>query len=182
VLRLSPFVAESGSANWQGSITYDLKTLQLDARGSLTAKASPPEWVGAPPSVGLNWQGSLSAPVRQIDAGPFRNGLAAIVLKRELEKIEAFERAAAERQRQIDAQREAERQRAKAAEEDALRQARARAEAERARREAERLQWEHQNQPEEEPEAAPSQTSVPPLSPPAPIGPPPSIFGAPPTR
>lgn len=181
VLRLSPFVAESGPAVWQGGITYDLKNLQLDARGALTAKAAPAEWVGAPPSIGLNWQGSLTAPVRQIDAGPFRNGLAAIVLKRELEKIEAFERAAAERQRQIDAQREAERQRAKAAEEEALRQARARAEAERVRREAERLQSEQRRQPEE-PEPAPSQTSLPPLNPPVEVAPPPSVYGAPPTR
>ncbi|MBA1156369.1 AsmA family protein [Microvirga mediterraneensis] len=180
LLRLSPFVAESGAASWQGAVTYDLKTLQLDARGALVAKSSPPEWVGAPPSVGLNWQGSLSAPVRQIDAGPFRNGLAAIVLKRELEKIEAFERAAAERQRQLDTQREAERQRAKAAEEEALRQERARTEAERARRDAERLQSEQQNQPEEEP--APSPTSAPPLNPPVRIGPPPSVYGAPPVR
>ena len=179
ILRLSPFVAESGAATWQGAVTFDLKTLQLDARGALTAKTSPPEWVGAPPSVGLNWQGSLTAPVRQIDAGPFRNGLAAIVLKRELEKIEAFERAAAERQRQIDAQREAERQRVKAAEEEAMRQARARAEAERARRDAERLQSEQQNQPEPAPEPTPSQTSAPPLPPPFQIAPPPSVYGTP---
>jgi hypothetical protein len=180
LLRLSPFVAESGPAVWQGGVTYDLKTLQLDARGALTAKAAPPEWAGAPPSIGLNWQGSLSAPVRQVDAGPFRNGLAAIVLKRELEKIEAFERAAAERQRQIDAQREAERQRARAAEEEALRQARARADAERARREAERLQSEQQNQPETDTE--PSQISVPSLSPPVEVSPPPTVYGTPPTR
>ncbi|NBJ11937.1 AsmA family protein [Microvirga arsenatis] len=178
ILRLSPFVVEGGQAVWQGGVTYDLKTLQLDARGALTAKASPPEWVGAPPSIGLNWQGSLTAPVRQIDAGPFRNGLAAIVLKRELEKIEAFERAAAERQRQIDAQREAERQRARAAEEEALRQARARAEAERARREAERLQSQQQSQPQDESGTTPA-TSLPPLNPPVEVAPPPSVYGAP---
>ena len=183
LLRLSPFVVEGGPATWQGAVTYDLKTLKFDARGALTAKASPAEWVGAPPSVGLNWSGSLTAPVREIDAGPFRNGLAAIVLKRELEKIEAFERAAAERQRQIDAQREAERQRVKAAEEEALRQAQARAEAERARRDAERLQSEQQRQPEDpETGVTPSQTSLPPLNPPVQIGPPPSVYGAPPTR
>ena len=178
ILRLSPFVVEGGQAVWQGGVTYDLKTLQLDARGALTAKASPPEWVGAPPSIGLNWQGSLTAPVRQIDAGPFRNGLAAIVLKRELEKIEAFERAAAERQRQIEAQREAERQRARAAEEEALRQARARAEAERARREAERLQSQQQSQPQDESGTTPA-TSLPPLNPPVEVAPPPSVYGAP---
>ncbi len=181
VLRLSPFVAESGPAVWQGGITYDLKNLQLDARGAFTAKTAPAEWVGAPPSIGLSWQGSLTAPVRQIDAGPFRNGLAAIVLKRELEKIEAFERAAAERQRQVEAQREAERQRARAAEEEALRQARARAEAERVRREAERLQSEQRRQPEEA-EPTPSQTSLPPLTPPVEVAPPPSVYGAPPVR
>ncbi|MBB4039316.1 hypothetical protein GGR34_000951 [Microvirga flocculans] len=181
LLRLSPFTAESGPAIWQGAVAYDLKTLQLDVRGALTAKTSPREWVGAPPSIGLNWQGSLAAPVRQIDAAPFRNGLAAIVLKRELEKIEAFERAAAERQRLIDAQREAERQRAKAAEEEAQRQAKARAEAERARRDAERLQLEQRNQPEET-EGSPAPTSAPPLSQPVEVAPPPTVYGTSPTR
>jgi hypothetical protein len=144
-LRLSPFIVEAGPATWQGSIGYDLKTLSLDTRGMLSAKAAPPDWTGALPSVGLNWRGSLAAPVRDIDAGPFRNGLAAIVLRRELEKIEAFERAAAERQRQIQAQQEAERRKARAAAEEAARQAKQREEAEKARIDAERLQSQQQN-------------------------------------
>jgi len=176
-LRLSPFVIESGPSTWQGAVTFDLKTLELDARGSLVARTSPAAWSGAPPSIGLNWRGSLANPVRDVDAGPFRNGLAAIVLKRELEKIEAFERAAAERQRQIQAQQEAERQRAKAAAEEAARQAKAQAEAEKARRDAERLQSEQQQRDQGEP--VPSQTSLPPLNPPVELGAPPTIYGSP---
>jgi hypothetical protein len=176
-LRLSPFVIESGASTWQGAVTFDLKTLELDARGALVARTSPPEWSGAPPSIGLNWRGSLANPMREVDAGPFRNGLAAIVLKRELEKIEAFERAAAERQRQIQAQQEAERQRAKAAAEEAARQAKAQAEAEKARRDAERLQSEQQRTGEEVP--APSQTSLPPLNPPIELSAPPPVYGSP---
>jgi hypothetical protein len=178
-LRLSPFVIESGLSTWQGAVTFDLNTLDLDARGSLVAKTAPPAWAGAPPSIGLNWRGPLTAPVREMDAGPFRNGLAAIVLKRELEKIEAFERAAAERQRQIEAQQEAERQRAKAAAEEAARQAKAQAEADKARRDAERLQMEQQQkqQPPSDEETTPSQTSLPPLNPPIEIKPPPPVLG-----
>jgi len=177
-LRLSPFVIESGPSTWQGAVTFDLNTLELDARGSLIARTSPAGWAGAPPSIGLAWRGSLVNPVREVDAGPFRNGLAAIVLKRELEKIEAFERAAAERQRQVQAQQEAERQRAKAAAEEAARQAKAQAEAERARREAERLQSEQQRQPDPQ-EPAPSQTSLPPLNPPVELSAPPGIYRSP---
>ncbi|MBM6594557.1 hypothetical protein [Microvirga pudoricolor] len=145
LIRFSPFVIDTRTASWQGAVAYDLKNLSLDARGTFVSKTAPPGWTGAPPSTGLNWRGSFATPVREIDAGPFRNGLAAIVLKRELEKIEAFEKAAAERQRQIEAQ-EAERRR-KAAEE-AARQARLREEAERARIEAERIQSEQQRSPE----------------------------------
>ena len=177
-LRLSPFVIESGPSTWQGAVTFDLNSLALDARGSLVSKTSPAGWSGAPPSIGLNWRGPLAAPVREVDAGPFRNGLAAIVLKRELEKIEAFERAAAERQRQLEAQREAERQRVKAAAEEAARQAKAQAEAEKARRDAERLQSEQQQPAGEEP--APSQTTLPSLNPPVEIAPPPPVLGGPP--
>lgn len=171
-LRLSPITAETPSALWQGAVTYDLKTLSLDARGSLVAKTSPAGWTGAAPSIGLNWTGSLAAPIRNIDAAPLRNGVAAIVLKRELEKIEAFERAAAERQRQIQAQQEAERLlRARAAEE-AARQARARADAERARLDAQRLQNQQQAAPEEDAGTPPS---LPPLGTPQELRPPPPI-------
>ncbi|MCB8821326.1 AsmA family protein [Microvirga rosea] len=176
-LRLSPFVVQSSAATFQGAVSYDLKSLAFEARGSLMAKASPAGWVGAPPAIGMTWRGSLAAPVREIDAGPFRNGLAAIVLKRELEKIEAFEKAQAERQRQIQAQQEAER-RAKAAAEEAARQAKAREEADRGRIEAERIQSQQQNDPNAAlppPEGQSSPFVMPPLTPPLEISPPPAV-------
>jgi hypothetical protein len=174
--RFSPFGIDGNAAAWQGSVTFDLKNLSLDARGAYTSKASPAGWTGASPSIGLNWRGSLAAPVREIDAGPFRNGLAAIVLKRELEKIEAFEKAAAERQKQIQAQ-EQERQRRAA--EDAARQSKLREEADRARIEAEKIQREQQNQqaPGSDDQTRPEPSSG--LPPPMPLSPPPSAQPSP---
>ncbi|NNC01100.1 AsmA protein, partial [Corallococcus exiguus] len=130
------------------------------------------------PLIGLNWKGSLAAPTREIDASPFRNGVAAIVLRRELEKIEAFEKAAAERQRQLQAQ-EAERQRLKAAEE-AAKQAKLKEEADRARIEAERLQKEQQRQPAgdaQPPAENVSPFTMPMMTPPVELKPPPSVRG-----
>lgn len=179
-LRLSPFVIQNDAVSWQGAVTYDLKSLALEARGTLAARTAPQGWVGAPPSLGLSWRGSLAAPMREIDAGPFRNGLAAIVLKRELEKIEAFEKAQAERQRQIQAQQEAER-RAKAAAEEAARQAKAREEADRARIEAERIQSQQRNDPNATlpPPDDQAPFTMPPLTPPLELAPPPAINARP---
>lgn len=173
-LRLSPFVVEAAASTWRGTVAFDLKSLSLDARGSLTARAAPLEWTGAPPAIGLAWKSVAGVPSREIDVGPFRNGLAAIVLKRELEKIEAFEKAAAERQRQLQAKQEADRLKAKAAAEEAARQARMKEEAERARREAERLQSEQQKQPTPEPQSS-VPLEMPPLTPTIELTPPPEI-------
>jgi hypothetical protein len=142
-LRLSPFVLDSAAGSWQGAVAYDLKTFGLDARGTLAAKASPKGWTGSPPSIGLAWRGRLANPVREIEVGALTNGLAAIVLQRELEKIEAFEADANERmrrQQRLDYERQRERDRQAA--EEVARQARLREEAERARAEAERARIE----------------------------------------
>ena len=146
-LRLSPFVVETSPSTWRGTVTFDLKTLMLDARGTLSARAAPPEWTGRSARQS-GWHGTAprAVPSREIDVGPFRNGLAAIVSKRELEKIEAFEKAEAERQRQLQAKQEADRLKAKAAADEAARQARIKEEADQARRDAERLQSEQQKQ------------------------------------
>lgn len=160
VLRLTPVTANAGAATWQGSVGFDVKGLTLDTRGTLTARSGPKGWSGSPPAMGLAWRGPLAAPNREIDVGPLTSGLAAIVLQRELEKIEAFEAEANERLR-LNNRREMERQRerdriaaeeaarrtaeeaARRAAEDAARQARLREEAERqarlrAQQEAER--------------------------------------------
>jgi hypothetical protein len=114
-----------------------------------------------------------------VDAGSLTNGLAAIVLQRELEKIEMFESDANERlrrqqRRETDRLRERERLAAEeAARQARLReeQARLREEAERTRIEAERLQTEQRRAIE----AQQANPALPPLGPPIDIRPAPQI-------
>jgi hypothetical protein len=129
VMRMSPFAADPGPAIWQGAVAVDLKTLSLDARGTLTSRTAPKGWSGTPPYIGLSWRGPMASPAREIDVGPLTNGLASIVLQRELERIEAFEMEANERarlngRRGMDQMRERDR----LAAEEAARQARIREE------------------------------------------------------
>lgn len=98
-LRSSPFEVDLASSRWSGSFTLDLRQRRLDARGTLSARNAPKGWSGGKPSVQLGFSGPLSAPQRVIDPGPVSNGLAALVLQRELEKIELFEADQSERQR-----------------------------------------------------------------------------------
>ncbi len=135
VLRIAPLAASDASGSWQGAASIDLRTASLDIRGALTARESPRTWSGAPPTIGLGWLGPVGWPNRVVDVGPLANGLASVVLTRELERIEVFELDAAERAR-INGRQEMDRAR-KAAAEEAIRQARLKAEAEeRARRAA----------------------------------------------
>jgi hypothetical protein len=166
-LRMSPFAADGGAGLWQGAVAFDAKTLGLDARGTLTARGNVRGWTGALPFMGVNWRGPFRAPVREIDTGPLTNGVASIVLQRELEKIEAFEAEGNERQRrnnrlEMDRQRERDR----IAAEEAARQARLREEAERraaeerARIEAERRAAEERARIEAERRAAEERARV----------------------
>lgn len=98
-LRSSPFELDLASSRWSGSFTLDLRQRRLDARGTLSARNAPKGWSGGKPSVQLGFSGPLSAPQRVLDVGPVSNGLAALVLQRELEKIELFEADQSERQR-----------------------------------------------------------------------------------
>ncbi len=175
-LRLSPFVVETAPSTWRGTVTFDLKTLMLDAQRIADGPRGAARMDGR--SAGDRaWHGRASRASRRAKStsSPFRNGLAAIVLKRELEKIEAFEKAAAERQRQFQAKQEAERLKAKAAADEAARQARIKEEAEKARREAERLQAEQQKTAGPGSRRAPSPFVMPPLTPPVELTPPPAI-------
>ena len=99
VLRIGPFAAEGGEGAWQGVLSLDIKTLSLEARGTLGSKTLPKGWPSNPPYIGLAWRGPLANPVREIDIGPLTTGLAAVVLQRELERIESFEAELAERAR-----------------------------------------------------------------------------------
>jgi hypothetical protein len=125
VLRFGPLDIATPGGTWQGAVGLDLKTMSLDAAGLLTARAGPKGWAGPPPSALLAWRGPVTAPTRSVDVGPALNGLAALVLQRELEKIEAFEAEANERARlkgRLDYERDL-KERERRAAEDARRQA-----------------------------------------------------------
>ena len=98
-LRSGALDLDLGPARWSGGFSLDLRSKRLDARGTLTAAAAPKGWTGGKPSLQLGFTGSLSAPQREIETGPLSNGLAALVLQRELEKIELFDADQTERLR-----------------------------------------------------------------------------------
>lgn len=132
VLRINPLIAKASEATWQGGVSLDVRTLNVEARGTLTARSGPKDWTGTQPYIVLGWRGPVADAAREIDVGPLINGLAAIVLQRELEKIEAFEadlheRARLNQRRDLDrarerAKREAEEAAARRAAEEAARQ------------------------------------------------------------
>lgn len=99
-LRIAPLSIAPGPGSWQGTLGVDLKTLAVEARGTLTSTLPPPRgWLGGPPYILLGWRGPLAALRRDVDVAPLTNGLASIVLQRELDKVEAFEADASERAR-----------------------------------------------------------------------------------
>ncbi len=93
VLRIGPFIGETPEARMNLQMLVDLRTLALEGRATLQATTSPPGWIGGAPQVALGWRGQIGQPAlaREIDPGPLLNGLAALRLSREVEKIEAME-------------------------------------------------------------------------------------------
>lgn len=134
-VRVTPLVGEAAAATWQGSASVDLRGATLDVRGNLTARNLPRNWTGPPPYLGLGWTGPVAKPVRTVDVGVLANGLASVVLGRELDRIDTFDLDAAERAR-LNARIDMDKAR-RAAADEAIRQARLRDEAERIRADAE---------------------------------------------
>ncbi|WP_238312679.1 AsmA-like C-terminal region-containing protein [Methylobacterium crusticola] len=99
VLRTGSLALDLGPSSWSGLVQVDLRTLRLDARGTLTAQATPRAWTAPPPTLGLALAGPLARPVREVDVVPLSNLLAAVVLQRELDKIETIEADRNERAR-----------------------------------------------------------------------------------
>nr|WP_204262862.1 AsmA family protein [Methylobacterium sp. BTF04] len=98
-LRAGPLAFDLGTGRWNGTLGLDLRTGRLDARGTLTGTSSPKGWTGAMPAIQLGFAGPFARPERSVDTGPLTTGLAAVVLQRELEKIELFEADQIERLR-----------------------------------------------------------------------------------
>ncbi|MBY0295018.1 MAG: hypothetical protein K2X71_03110 [Methylobacterium sp.] len=99
VLRTGTFGLDLGPSAWNGLVQVDLRTLRLDARGTFTAEETPRAWSAPPPTLGLSLAGPLARPARDLDVTPLTTVLAAVVLQRELDKIETFEADRNERAR-----------------------------------------------------------------------------------
>ncbi len=128
-LRFGPLTLDSAQARAGVSGGFDLAKLALDARAHLAATQVPEGWSGALPQAVVVWRGPLDAPVRQVEAGSIANGLAAIGLTRELDRIERLEAEArdriekARREREERARQEAEKARLAAEQERLAREA-----------------------------------------------------------
>ncbi|TGD97001.1 AsmA-like C-terminal region-containing protein [Methylobacterium nonmethylotrophicum] len=90
-LRTGTLTLDLGPASWSGLVQVDMKSLRLDARGTLTATTTPRAWTAPAPTLGLALAGPLARPQRELDLVPLSNVLAAVVLQRELDKIETVE-------------------------------------------------------------------------------------------
>lgn len=118
-LRFGPLTLEAGPARAGVSGSLDLAGLTLDARAHLSGLTVPEGWSGAPPQAIVVWQGPTGQPERRVDAGSIANGLAAIGLTRELDRIERLEAEARER---IEKARRDREERARLAEERRIRE------------------------------------------------------------
>ncbi|MGY2052075.1 AsmA family protein [Methylobacterium sp. JK268] len=91
VLRSGSLTLDPGPSRWSGLAQVDLRALRLDARGTLTLEQVPRAWTAPPPSLALALTGPLAKPAREIDATPLTTALAAVVLQRELDKIDTVD-------------------------------------------------------------------------------------------
>ncbi len=93
VVRFGPLIGETAEARLSGQFIFDLRTLALEARANVQTTGSPPGWIGGAPQFAVAWKAQAGQPamVREVDAGPLVNGLAALRLSREVEKIEQME-------------------------------------------------------------------------------------------
>ncbi|WP_342361328.1 AsmA-like C-terminal region-containing protein [Terrarubrum flagellatum] len=139
-MRFGPARAETTSAIVTGSAQIDLRSLTLDARGVVGARAQD---AAQTPEIGVAYSGPLAAPRRMLDVSALFGDLTQKAAAREAERIDTLEQDARERaafNRRLRAERqrvEAERQRVEAERAEAERQ---RVEAEKQRVAAERAE------------------------------------------
>jgi hypothetical protein len=97
VLRAGPFRIASAAEVVTTSLALDFKDMSVLARTGLVAREAPKGWNGPLPSADLVLRGPMRNPVREIDVASLANGLTAIAIARETERIEAIEQDQRER-------------------------------------------------------------------------------------
>ena len=91
VLRADPIDWVSGPTSLQTRAAIDLRTLAIDLHTTVTLDRTIKFWSGPPPRITIASHGPLMAPVRDIDASSFVNGLQARAIARDTERIEMLD-------------------------------------------------------------------------------------------
>jgi len=121
VWRAGPIRIATPREEITGALAVDLRDMTMQGRTSVVARMQPPGWSGPPAMAEITLRGPVAAPVRAIDISSLANGLTAIAIQRETERIEALEQDQRERSFHNRRLRAAEEQR-KAEEEERRRQ------------------------------------------------------------
>jgi hypothetical protein len=97
VLRAGPLSVASAGEEIVGSLGLDLKTMRMSAQAAIRLRDAPKGWTGPLPRTTLTWQGPLAAPQLKVDAAALANGMTALAIARETERIEMLEQDQRER-------------------------------------------------------------------------------------
>jgi AsmA family len=141
VLRTQPQALESGGHQASATASFDLRQLQFTGRMAFAARHPPKDWSGPPPQAAFVWRGLPGALSLEVEADELANGVTALAIRRESDRIEALEQDQRERSFFNRRLRAAEEER-RATEEARQRELLARVRAERERQERERQERE----------------------------------------
>ncbi len=97
VLRAGPLSLLSKDEDIRGNVALDLRTLAVTGEVDHIARQAPKGWSGPNPRARLTWKGPLGQVQPSIDTTALANGLTAIAIQRETERIDALEQDQRER-------------------------------------------------------------------------------------
>jgi hypothetical protein len=97
ILRAGPIPAVLQQEDVSTSVAIDLKNISWFSESIIRLRDTPKQWDGAAPAASVIWQGPLSKPVMRVEATALANGLTAVNILRESERIETLERQQRER-------------------------------------------------------------------------------------
>jgi hypothetical protein len=97
VLRAGPLSVLNKDEDIRGSVALDLRSLAVMGEMDHIARQAPKGWSGPNPRARLTWKGPLGQVLPSIDTTALANGLTAITIQRETERIDTLEQDQRER-------------------------------------------------------------------------------------
>ncbi len=105
VLKATLLHLDNPYAVWSGSASFDVRSMTFDARGLLTVKALPLGWTGAAPAIGFSLGNTNGQWSSALDITTLQNGIAGIMLQREVERTDRMEAEIRAHQAKIERER-----------------------------------------------------------------------------